>query len=481
MRQGRVATTWSTLVVSVAALLTIGLQPATASAVPSLKLKDRLLTVSDLPAGWLSHPAGATRVDFASSPCLRGLDSRSAAREKHATASFVEQSGLPALVESLAGGESAAEFHKSVDELARCRTLTLTIHAKHVKAAITRIALPVSAAGAQTFSLALTATDVPIGVDIVLFRAHAIVGEVLYLAVGTPTPVTAQAFANLAISKAEGRALTPPKTVSVVSSPVRVAHTPWGTIGYREVGSGPPLLLIMGFAGTMETWDPRFVDALAHDHEVVIFDNAGIGRTEPLPTPLTIDEMANQTSALIGALGLRKTAILGWSMGTMIAQALAVLHPAQVNRLVLCAAYPGTGTIEPTQKTIHDFTSGSPAEALGDLFPANQRSAATGYEVAVSDWPASLGASATVVEAQEKAILKWWTGADPAGRRTGTISVPTLIADGTRDRLDPQANARRLQKLFPRAQVVLYPDAGHAFLFQDETDVVRKVEAFLAS
>jgi pimeloyl-ACP methyl ester carboxylesterase len=102
---------------------------------------------------------------------------------------------------------------------------------------------------------------------------------------------------------------------------VRTAHTTMGAVGYRIVGSGPPLVMVMGYAGTMEVWDPRFVDALARHHRVVIFDHAGVGQTQVLPAPLTIDAMADQTSALISALGLGRPAVLGWSMGGMIAQA----------------------------------------------------------------------------------------------------------------------------------------------------------------
>ena len=137
-----------------------------------------------------------------------------------------------------------------------------------------------------------------------------------------------------------------PGTASVVSALVRIAHTRLGAVGYRVVGSGPPLVLIMGYAGTMEVWDPRLVHALARHNRVV---HAGIGRTQPLPgeqtATLTIDAMADQTSALIDALGLGRPDVLGWSMGGMIAQALAVLHPSQVRRLVLCATFPGTGTV----------------------------------------------------------------------------------------------------------------------------------------
>lgn len=105
----------------------------------------------------------------------------------------------------------------------------------------------------------------------------------------------------------------------------------------------------MGYGWTMEGWDPRLVHALARHNRVVMFDNAGIGHTQPLPgeltATLTIDAMADQTSALIDTLGLGRPDVLGWSMGGMIAQALAVLHPAQVRRLVLCATFPGTGAV----------------------------------------------------------------------------------------------------------------------------------------
>ncbi len=108
-----------------------------------------------------------------------------------------------------------------------------------------------------------------------------------------------------------------PGTASVVSAPVRIARTRLGTIGYRVVGTGPPLVLIMGYSGTMEVWDPRLVHALARHNRVVMFDNAGIGRTQALPGEhtgtLTIDAMAGQTSALIDTLGLGSPDVLGWS------------------------------------------------------------------------------------------------------------------------------------------------------------------------
>ena len=261
-----------------------------------------------------------------------------------------------------------------------------------------------------------------------------------------------------------------PGTASVVSAPVRTAHTRLGAIGYRVVGSGPPLVLIMGYGWTMEDWDPRLVHALALHNRVVMFDNSGVGRTAALPLPYTIDAMADQTSALIDTLGLGRPDVLGWSMGGMIAQALAVLHPAQVRRLVLCATYPGTGAaVVPSQA----------ARRASSDFPANQGNAFAAFKAAIAEYPPAPAASAAAKGDQGLAVSNWWTGIDAAGREITRIPVPTLVADGTDDQLVPVANDHALARLIPGARLVLYPDAGHAFLFQEPTRFASLVESFL--
>jgi pimeloyl-ACP methyl ester carboxylesterase len=267
-------------------------------------------------------------------------------------------------------------------------------------------------------------------------------------------------------------------TPLVVSSPVRVAHTSLGTVGYRIVGNGPPLVMITGYPTTMEDWDPRLVDALAKHYRVVSFDNAGIGDTQHLPGPLTIDAMARQTAALIETLRLSRPDVLGWSMGGMIAQALAVLDPSQVRRLVLCATFPGTGaTVPPT--TITALTRLAPQQVETVLFPPNQAKAYNAYAAAISGYPPAAAPSKAVLVAQRRAVIQWWTGKDPAGRKTAAVSAPTLVADGAADWVDPVANDRALARLIPAARLVLYPDAAHAFLFQDATQFAAVVESFL--
>ena len=155
----------------------------------------------------------------------------------------------------------------------------------------------------------------------------------------------------------------------VLTSPIRVVRTSAGTVAYRELGSGPALLLITGADASMDGWPPSFVDALAAHHKVVVFDNAGVGRTSAVSAPdlLSIAAMASQTSALISALRLRRPAVLGWSMGGMIAQALAVSHPAQVSRLILAATTAGTGKALPLPSYTAAVFSLSPAKQTAVL------------------------------------------------------------------------------------------------------------------
>ena len=111
-------------------------------------------------------------------------------------------------------------------------------------------------------------------------------------------------------------------------------------------------------------------------------------------------------------------------------------------------------------------------------FPPTRRTPKNTYLAALSSWPPAHAVPARVLTAQSHAVDLWWAGADPAGKKTTGIAAPTLVADGSQDPLDPVANSRALPKLIPHAQLVLYPDAAHAFLFQ-ESGFATRVEAFL--
>jgi pimeloyl-ACP methyl ester carboxylesterase len=297
---------------------------------------------------------------------------------------------------------------------------------------------------------------------------------------GGSTATSASTPASTPASTAASQPATV-RPIDVVDAPIRIANTTAGPVGYREVGTGSPVLLITGLSATIDDWQPYFVATLAAaGHKVVVFDNAGVGQTAALPAPLTITAMANQTSALISALGLGRTAVLGWSMGGTIAQALAVLHPAQVSKLILAATQPGTGNALPVPAAAAAaLVSPNPAVVLADLFPPSAAAAAQAYAIGILRYPDRYQASSAIVADQKVAVQQWIAGGDPAGRRLGQIRIPTLVADGTLDRLDPVANDRMLAATVPGATLILYPGAGHAFLFQDAASFLPSLEQFL--
>jgi pimeloyl-ACP methyl ester carboxylesterase len=266
----------------------------------------------------------------------------------------------------------------------------------------------------------------------------------------------------------------------VLTAPVQVVRTTDGTVAYRELGSGPALLLIMGAGESMDGWPPSMVDALAAHHEVVVFDNAGVGRTSAVSTQasLSVTAMTSQASALISALGLRRPAVLGWSMGGMIAQALAVSHPAQVSRLILAATAVGTGKAVPLPP-FATVPGANSEQLVAALFPKDQAAAVTAYLNTIQQYPGFYGESAATFHAQYLAAEGWLAGQDAAGHLAGDIRVPTLVAGGTQDQFIVAANARQLAGSVPGAKLLLFPDAGHAFLFQDAATFTRDVEAFI--
>ncbi|MGO9792123.1 MAG: alpha/beta fold hydrolase [Solirubrobacteraceae bacterium] len=450
---------------------------------PTVSLLQRhMLSIADVPLGWKAVATSVNSGRVVDTPCFSQLGSH-ANGLTHTAQSFIEGSGSPSVAEVLAvGRDIGATWRRAGQMLAGCRAATLRVAGRKDATSIRPLSLPaIGSSSTSAYAWAFSMSGIKIEFDIVLFTAGRYGGELIYIDLGPPPLTAVTAFAKAAVAKArDGSTTRISGSVSVASAPVLTADTADGKVAYRILGAGPPLVLIMGYSGTMEVWDRRFVDALAQRYRVVIFDNAGIGRTQSLPAPLTIDAMADQTGALIQTLGLRRPDVLGWSMGSMIAQALAVLHPTQVRRLILCATYPGDGTtVRPSQQAIRALSSSNPQQVMADLFPADQTAATKSYQAALSAYPAASPAPPATITAQADAIKQWWNGTDPAGRHANTIAIPTLIADGTLDQLDLGGNSRTVARLIHQATLKLYPDAGHAFLFQDQTSLIPLIESFL--
>jgi pimeloyl-ACP methyl ester carboxylesterase len=259
------------------------------------------------------------------------------------------------------------------------------------------------------------------------------------------------------------------------------------SIGYRIVGSGPPLVMIPGFAFTMAEWDPRLVGALANHHRVVLFDNRGVASTTDTPhNRLTISEMASDTAGLIGALHLRRPEVLGWSMGGYIAQDLALRHPSLVRALTLASTDAGgANAIQPAPKVIKELRHASRSQLLALLFPRSKLAAAKAWEKRIGEQAARLHfpqsyftPSARIVAQQFRAAgLGWEAPGHGSYGRLPRLRIRTLIMAGRDDVIVPPRNSLLLHARIAHSRLVRYSDAGHAFLFQDPLAVARAIRA----
>src|SRR5260221_14700526 len=131
-----------------------------------------------------------------------------------------------------------------------------------------------------------------------------------------------------------------------------------------------PLLFFQHFRGGMDHWDPAVTDGFAQDRPVVLFDNAGVAGTTG-DTPNTIEAMAYQAAAFVGALGLSQVDVLGFSIGGYVSQTLALRHGTLVRRMILVATGPRGGDPSQDPKAEEDapWTDPIHGESRVEAFP----------------------------------------------------------------------------------------------------------------
>ncbi len=275
-------------------------------------------------------------------------------------------------------------------------------------------------------------------------------------------------------------------TASTVSS---IKHIQAGdiSVGYREIGNGPPLVLIMGYAGTMAAWDPALLSKLATKFHVIIFDNRGVATTSSGSKTMTVESMADDTAHLIAALGFKSANILGWSMGGFIGQELALRHPDAIRKLVLAATSPGSEhAVGPSRRGLDAFRGPdlSPLTLVNILFPESQAAAKAAFVKRVLAHQGldgnSFTISRTTLMAQTLAVGKSWAGSGQGTySRLPKLKQPTLVSGATDDDVVPAENSRLIATRIPGAELVIYHKTGHAFLFQLHERFGNKVIAFL--
>jgi pimeloyl-ACP methyl ester carboxylesterase len=257
---------------------------------------------------------------------------------------------------------------------------------------------------------------------------------------------------------------------------------------YRRFGSPAelPLVMLQHFRGNLDNWDPALTDALAAEREVILVDYAGVGSSTGEPSH-SIASTARQMIAFADALGLGEIDLLGFSIGGFVAQEMALVRPTLIRRLVLAATGPkGAPGMHGWRDDIAVAARGEskPENLLYIMFAHTVTSQAKGMEFLGRfmerqerrDAPTSDAAR----DAQYDAIVEWGIPDHAALQRLTGIKSPTLVIQGDGDLMIPTKLSHLMAGLIPDAQIRIYPDAAHGFLFQYPTEVAADVNAFLA-
>jgi pimeloyl-ACP methyl ester carboxylesterase len=251
-------------------------------------------------------------------------------------------------------------------------------------------------------------------------------------------------------------------------------------ISYKVFGRGDPLIMIMGYGATMDLWDVRVLEALAAHYKVIIFDNRGMGRTSASDKEFSIELFADDTAHLMDALGIKCTHVLGYSMGTGIAQELALRYPQKVSKLILYAAdCGGKEGIYPAPEAMRQLTDTTcPPQERADrliklLLPEEWLKAHPDPQNYLPFPKEPISIEST--NRQTKAMTGW----KGAFSRLAQIKQQTLLITGTEDVLMPPENSLLMVQHIPRAWLIQIEGGGHGLMYQWPDKFSKCILAFL--
>jgi pimeloyl-ACP methyl ester carboxylesterase len=258
-------------------------------------------------------------------------------------------------------------------------------------------------------------------------------------------------------------------------------------IAYKQFGNNTdnPIVLIAGGSITMDTWSPSLLKVLSSNRSVIIFDNRGAGESTAGTREFSINQFANDTIGLLDALRIGKADLLGYSMGSFVAQELALMNPNRVDSLILYASScGGKEAIPPSPQFMEalDAIANTSAPAKEDIdriismmFPPDWFRANPNYQNYIPFPKESV--SPEVIQRQDEAIVSWLT--EGVCNALSNIIQPTLVIVGTDDVITPAPNSIMIAEKIPGAWLVQIKDTGHGLIYQYPDKFNRVVSTFL--
>jgi pimeloyl-ACP methyl ester carboxylesterase len=276
-------------------------------------------------------------------------------------------------------------------------------------------------------------------------------------------------------------------SLNVQDIPIKKVHVGDIDIAYRMFGKGDPILLITGSSQAMDnTWPPNLLRDLSSNHTVIIFNNRGVGNTTTGTKPFSMIQFANDTAGLLDALNIQKADVLAYSMGTFVAQELALLHPEKVNRLILYAASCGGEQAIPESPDVAKIFADVANNRLQDItkflsviFPEswikshpNNLAPPQSKEIVPND-----------TKIQQDNVVKEWFATNWSGvcDQLSNVTIPTLLVTGTEDVAVPTNNSLIIAQKIPGAWLVQFREAGHGLMYQYPEQLSTVLQTFLTT
>jgi pimeloyl-ACP methyl ester carboxylesterase len=258
---------------------------------------------------------------------------------------------------------------------------------------------------------------------------------------------------------------------------------------YHDLGAGQvPLVLLQHFRGNLDNWDPALIDDLAARRRVVTFDNRGVGGTTGV-TPDTIEAMAHDAIAFVAALGLAQVDLLGFSIGSFVAQEIALIRPDLLRRVVLASSAPqgasGMHGWAPDVIGAVGEPKPNPRGYIDVFFAPTSTSREAGQQVAGRIFGKKADQDVPTTwqtrQAQYDAVCSWGIPNHSLLQRVSAIDLPVFVANGDSDPMILPRYSYLLTGLLPDARLKIYPDSAHGFLFQHHSRFAADVDDFLAA
>jgi pimeloyl-ACP methyl ester carboxylesterase len=287
---------------------------------------------------------------------------------------------------------------------------------------------------------------------------------------------------------------------NIQSLPAKKVHVGDIDIAYKMLGKGDPILLFNGGSDIMDAWDQSFLRILSLNQTVIVFDSRGLGNTTMGSKPYTSKQLANDAAGLLDALKRPKADVMGYSLGSYIAQQLTIMYPDKVNNLVLVGSSCGgkdhtskppefiklqseivnksLNNVPTSQEEIKELVSASVGSGWIRLHPEVLENLPTDFQQIKS------GLSPEAMNKQNNVGKEWednpnWSGACD---ELAKIAKPTLAITGTDDnKYQPHVNSLKIAEKIPGAWLVQIKNAGHAVMDQYPEEIGTILNTFLST